>query len=172
MASGPVVEHFDILKDISPYPDLMAAQLATQPLSTVGPDANINAVVAAKGSRFIKFNKVIRPNAAIIFNVDNAYTVGASGARASQLWAANGAIQTFDGNLKTNVVYSELELEFIKGLRPVSYRFISGGNIVEEVEDGYEEVERQVTEITDSTEMIHELVEIDGVKKIRSFICH
>ncbi|MEL7694962.1 MULTISPECIES: tail fiber domain-containing protein [Pantoea] len=140
-------------------------------LSAVGPDTNINTVMAAKGSGFIQFNSVIRPNAAIVFNVDNAYTIGASGARASQVWAANGAIQTSDGNLKTNVVDSELGLEFIKGLRPVSYRFISGGNIVEEVEDGYEEVERQVTEITDSTEMVQELVEIDGVKKyVRSYV--
>jgi len=62
-------------------------------------------VIAAKGSGFFQFHSVIRPNAALVFNVDNAYTVGASGARASQVWAANGAIQTSDGNLKTNVMY-------------------------------------------------------------------
>ncbi|EFM18627.1 hypothetical protein [Pantoea sp. aB] len=140
-------------------------------LSASGPDANINTVISAKGTGFVQFNSVMRPNAAILFNIDNAYTVGASGARPSQVWAANGTIQTSDGTLKTAVTDSDLGLDFINGLRPVSYKFISGGNVAEEVDDGFEEIETQVMEITNQTEQVQEQKEIDGeLKLVRSYV--
>lgn len=140
-------------------------------ISALGPDANINTLISAKGTGFIQTNSEIRFNGAIYPHVDNAYTVGRAGLRPSSVWAANGTIQTSDGNLKTDVVDSDLGLEFVKGLRPVSYRFIIGGNSIEEVDDGYEEIEQQVMEITDQTEIIQELKEIDGVNKyVRSYV--
>ena len=68
---------------------------------------------------------------------DNSYTIGASGARWSQVWAADGTIQTSDERLKTDVTDSALGLSFIDRLRPVSYRWIVGEN----VEDGFQEEE-------------------------------
>jgi len=37
-------------------------------------------------------------------------------------------------------------MEFVKGLRPVSYKFNSEGNVVEEVDDVFEEIQQQITE--------------------------
>lgn len=61
---------------------------------------------------------------------DNAYSAGASGARFSSIWAATGTIQTSDARTKTDVQNSVLGLNFINALRPVSYRWIEGGNKV------------------------------------------
>ena len=66
-------------------------------------------------------------------NTDDAVTCGASGKRWSQVWAANGTIQTSDPRTKTDIEDSALGLEFINKLRPVSYKFKIGGNrVVEE----------------------------------------
>lgn len=63
-------------------------------------------------------------------STDNAYSIGKSGARATSIWAANGTIQTSDERTKTEVNDSVLGLEFINALRPVSYKFLVGGNTV------------------------------------------
>ncbi|MCG7781002.1 hypothetical protein [Lelliottia amnigena] len=149
-----------------------SATTGNQPtISAVGPDNNINTILAAKGAGFIQTNNELRFNAAIYPHVDNMFTVGKSGNRLSSLWAANGTIQTSDGILKTDVVESNLSVEFIKWLRPVSYRFISGGNVVEEVDDGFEDIERQVSEVVHSTEEINERVNVSGVIKfVRRYV--
>ena len=64
-------------------------------------------------------------------NADNAYTCGKSGNRWSAIWAANGTIQTSDLNAKTEITPSALGLDFINALKPVSYKFKVGGNLVE-----------------------------------------
>lgn len=58
---------------------------------------------------------------------DNATTLGASGARWSALWAATGTIQTSDARQKTDIAPSDLGLDFILALQPVSYRWTVGG---------------------------------------------
>jgi hypothetical protein len=62
--------------------------------------------------------------------VDNTYSLGASGLRISSLWSANGTIQTSDQRYKTDIADSVLGLGFINDLRPVSYKWISGGTEV------------------------------------------
>ena len=74
---------------------------------------------------------------------DNAYTCGQSGNRWSALWAANGVVQTSDYRTKENIEPSVLGLDFIKALRPVSYKWKVGGN----------EVIRQVYRDTDGNEV-------------------
>ncbi len=59
---------------------------------------------------------------------DNAITLGASGARWSALWSATGTIQTSDARQKTDIAPSDLGLDFILALQPVSYRWLVGGN--------------------------------------------
>lgn len=59
---------------------------------------------------------------------DNTILLGQSGFRWSAVWSANGTIQTSDPRTKKDIVDSELGLDFINRLRPVSYRFIVGGN--------------------------------------------
>lgn len=66
----------------------------------------------------------VRPGA------DNAQSCGTASFRWSAVYAANGTIQTSDARQKTEVADSALGLDFINALRPVSYRWVSGGNDV------------------------------------------
>lgn len=59
---------------------------------------------------------------------DNAMTLGGSGARWSAVWAATGTIQTSDIRQKSDIAASDLGLDFILALNPVSYRWSVGGN--------------------------------------------
>jgi hypothetical protein len=58
---------------------------------------------------------------------DNTVANGTSGFRWSAIWAANGTIQTSDQRAKTEVASATLGSNFIKSLRPVSYKWIEGG---------------------------------------------
>jgi hypothetical protein len=58
---------------------------------------------------------------------DNAVSNGASGRRWSEIWAANGTIQTSDERAKNEITDATLGADFIKALRPVSYKWIEGG---------------------------------------------
>ncbi|WP_052715949.1 DUF2793 domain-containing protein [Devosia chinhatensis] len=58
--------------------------------------------------------------------LDNAMTLGASGARWSAIWSATGTIQTSDARLKTAVAPTDLGLDFILALRPVRFAWIGG----------------------------------------------
>jgi hypothetical protein len=82
---------------------------------------------------------------------DNAYSWGANGGKWSAIWAANGTIQTSDMREKNSVQESALGLDFIKALRPVSYKWNVGGNKVDSKvvvdEDGNEHVEPVVTPV-------------------------
>jgi hypothetical protein len=60
-------------------------------------------------------------------SVDDTYTCGANGARWSAIWATNGTIQTSDEREKKDITDSELGLNFINNLRPVSYKWKVGG---------------------------------------------
>ena len=72
----------------------------------------------------------IDTDGSLLPSADNSYTLGASGNRMSAIWAATGTIQTSDARDKTDVTDSDLGLDFILALRPVSYRWIVGGNDV------------------------------------------
>jgi len=61
---------------------------------------------------------------------DNAYSSGTASYRWSAIYAANGTIQTSDARAKTDIADSELGLDFINALRPVSYKWIVGGQDV------------------------------------------
>ena len=67
---------------------------------------------------------------------DNAYTCGANGARWSAIWAANGTIQTSDERQKNTIIDSDLGLQFINSLRPVSYKWNVGQNIISKDDNG------------------------------------
>lgn len=84
----------------------------------------------ADGSTVLTDRIRIHSNGALIPITDNAYTLGSSGARWSAIWAANGVIQTSDERTKTDIKTSQLGLDFINDLEPVSYKFSVGGNKV------------------------------------------
>jgi len=60
-------------------------------------------------------------------NTDNAVELGFTGNRWSKVWAVNGTIQTSDERQKIEITESALGTEFVKSLRPVSYKWIEGG---------------------------------------------
>ncbi len=72
-------------------------------------------VIAGDGSA--SFAGALKPIA------DNAQTLGASGARWSAVWSATGTIQTSDSRLKTDILPSDLGLDFVLALKPVRYRW-------------------------------------------------
>ena len=55
---------------------------------------------------------------------DNTFRLGKDGYTYIDVWAQDTTINTSDATLKTDVAESDLGLEFILGLRPVSYRWI------------------------------------------------
>lgn len=55
---------------------------------------------------------------------DNTHDLGRSGARWDDVYATNATIQTSDATEKRNIISSDLSLDFIKKLNPVSYSFI------------------------------------------------
>jgi hypothetical protein len=55
---------------------------------------------------------------------NNYYSLGYNGARWSEVFAVNGTINTSDQNQKTDIVDSDLGLDFLKALRPVKFKWI------------------------------------------------
>jgi hypothetical protein len=60
---------------------------------------------------------------------DNVFSCGGAANRWTAVFAVNGTIQTSDSRLKTNVTPSPLGLNFISKLKPVAYKWISGGKV-------------------------------------------
>jgi hypothetical protein len=55
---------------------------------------------------------------------NNAYSLGYSGGRWSEVFAVNGTINTSDENQKTDIADSDLGLDFVNALRPVKFKWI------------------------------------------------
>jgi hypothetical protein len=62
---------------------------------------------------------------------DNAYTLGSSSKRWSDVYAVSGTVNTSDARLKTDIEDSRLGLAFILNCRPRAYRWLEGGVTVE-----------------------------------------
>ena len=54
---------------------------------------------------------------------DNTYDLGHSSYRWDDIYATNNVINTSDKNAKNTIMDSDLGLDFIKKLKPVSYKF-------------------------------------------------
>jgi hypothetical protein len=66
--------------------------------------------------------------------LDDAFNLGINGVRWAAVYAVNGTIQSSDERDKTDIEDSPLGLEFINALRPVSYKWINGGNTITETD--------------------------------------
>lgn len=64
---------------------------------------------------------------ALVPTSDGVRNLGGSSNRLNTIYATNGTINTSDIREKKNIVKSDLGLEFINKLNPVSYKFINGG---------------------------------------------
>ena len=60
-------------------------------------------------------------------SLDNGYSVGSSSWKWSGIWSYTGTIQTSDMRQKKDILESNLGLNFINALNPVSYKWIIGG---------------------------------------------
>jgi trimeric autotransporter adhesin len=66
----------------------------------------------------------------IIPATDNVGYIGEAVYRWQAIYAVNGTIQTSDGREKNTIVDSNLGLDFVTSLRPVSYKWNVGENVV------------------------------------------
>ncbi len=95
---------------------------------TIGDPANIGPAVVIKNGD--------TTSARIYPETDNAGYLGESTHRWQAVYAVNGSIQTSDRNQKTSITKSDLGLDFILKLEPVSYKWKVGGwDIKENGED-------------------------------------
>ena len=90
-----------------------------------------------QGTEFHNQNSV-RPGA------DNSIDLGSGAYRYDDVFATNGTIQTSDSRLKQEVETSVLGINFVKALRPVSYKWIEGKKvpIVDSVDENGDNVYR------------------------------
>ena len=101
---------------------------------------------------------------------DNTYTCGQSGTRWSAIWAANGTIQTSDARQKNTITDSDLGLAFISGLRPVSYKWNVGQNIVSKDDEGNDVITPRAGVRTHYGLIAQEVKEALGDKDFGGFI--
>jgi hypothetical protein len=73
---------------------------------------------------------IINESGNIIPSTTNAYDLGSSSNRWSNIWQTNGAVIGSDERIKTGIINSPLGLDFINDLRPVAYKLKIGGNKV------------------------------------------
>jgi hypothetical protein len=71
-------------------------------------------------------NVAISASGYIVPGLPDIYDIGTSNLPWNNIYANNGTINTSDENKKENIVTSDLGLDFINELTPISYRFISG----------------------------------------------
>jgi hypothetical protein len=68
--------------------------------------------------------------------VNNGQSLGVTGKRWTELWLTTGVITTSDSRLKTEIQPSELGLNFINSLNPVSYKWITSSTEIVRDENG------------------------------------
>ncbi len=86
---------------------------------TIAQGGNVGINVGAP-STTLQVGGIISPAA------DNNYSLGTGALRYTAVYAVNGAIQTSDERQKKNITNSDLGLDFINKLRPVSYNWKTG----------------------------------------------
>jgi len=90
---------------------------------------------------------------------DNYWTIGKSGQKWKQIWSNTGTIQTSDATQKLEIEQSQLGLDFINRLQPVSYKFISGSAITEKIDDYIKTVKEPAIINSDGVVVKEEVIE-------------
>lgn len=92
---------------------------------------------------------------------DNVFTLGASGARWSVVWADSATISTSDARAKSDIRDCPLGLDFVLAARPRMYEMIEGGatlETLETVDDGVEEYDAPVMRSVEREVVTREVV--------------
>jgi hypothetical protein len=93
---------------------------------------NLNKLSIGVGS-----NDVLVVNSGSVFPAsDDTYSLGKSGNRWSEVWSANGTIQTSDARLKTNISDLGGGLEQVRAMRPVTYEWTPDDGADQDPTDG------------------------------------
>jgi len=85
-------------------------------------------------------------------NSDNAYTCGLSNRRWTEVCAVNGSINTSDRNEKNTIVESDLGLDFINKLKPISFKWnkddgkVHYGLVVQDIEETILSLGKSITD--------------------------
>ena len=88
-------------------------------------------------ARSMYFNRHVQLGGSIYPAADGTRYLGYSGNRWNTIYATNGTINTSDQNEKTDIADSDLGLNFINALRPVSFKWIDRGGGVAGVRTHY-----------------------------------
>jgi hypothetical protein len=84
-------------------------------------------------------------SARVVPQTDDTGYLGESNHRWQAVYATNGTVQTSDKNLKTSITSTDLGLDFINKLNPVSYKWKIGGyDITEATYDDKEEKTKRI----------------------------
>jgi len=83
--------------------------------------------------------------------VNNVSDLGYSNLKWDDVYATNGTIQTSDKNVKDNITESDLGLDFVNKLKPVSYKFKEKtrthyGLIAQDIEDVLSDISKSTTD--------------------------
>jgi hypothetical protein len=103
----------------------------------------------------------VRINNAFVPSADNTYSLGFTGNRWQIVRSAGGVSTTSDARIKKDIYDSELGLNFINALRPVSYKLISGGKVYK---DGAEKT------VIDNKIVEPEMVDRPGIRTHWGFL--
>jgi hypothetical protein len=119
----------------------------TLTLTRASGTVNLTVFQTGGGDNFLDVSaNAFRTNTHLPIN-DNTYPLGASTSRWSAVWAVNGTIQTSDEREKKDINNTDLGLDFINQLRPVSFKWKVGQN----VETTETTIDKEGKEITKST---------------------
>jgi hypothetical protein len=103
----------------------------------------------------------VRINNAFVPSADNTYSLGFTSNRWQIVRSAGGVSTTSDARIKKDISDSELGLNFINALRPVSYKLISGGKVYK---DGAEKT------VIDNKIVEPEMVDRPGIRTHWGFL--
>lgn len=108
-----------------------------QPTADVGGYELMRFISDCDNARPMYFNRHIRTGGSLYPEIDGTRYLGYSGNRWNTVYATNGTINTSDQNEKTDIADSDLGLNFINALRPVSFKWIDRGGGVAGVRTHY-----------------------------------
>jgi hypothetical protein len=109
--------------------------------------------IAANGNVGIgttTFNDKLAVGGHVAPSSDNSFSLGKSGAKWSEVWAVNGAIQTSDARLKTNIQPMQADMDRMMELNPVQYNWKNDSTGNKKIGLIAQELEKLVAEVVTS----------------------